>query len=232
MNTDFAPVCYYQQLAYWLSYFGFSAGSLIFLALVVLMLAFWKSSAVGAGIFASGFAASALEMILLIAFQTLYGSLYQMTGIVIAAFMAGLALGPWAVQRILPRPGIGNFIGLQLGVAAACILLPLVLFWLRGADLAPAAIHLVFTALAFIIAALIGMEFAVASGVRGGSVASVAAELYGLDLAGSAMGALIVTVYAIPSLGLTNVSLLVGLVSGVGAGICFLRRTRYRVQVV
>jgi len=39
-----------------------------------------------------------------------------------------------------------------------------------------------------------GMEFAVASKVRGGSVASVAAELYGLDLAGSAMGALIVTV--------------------------------------
>ena len=232
VNTDFAPVCYYQQLAYWLSYFGFSPGPLILLAVIALMLGLWKFSAVGAGIFAGGFSASALEIILLIAFQTLYGSLYQMTGIVIAAFMAGLALGSWVVRRIFPRPGIGNFIGLQLVVAGSCLLLPLVLSWLRGADLAPVAVHLVFTALAFIIAALIGMEFAVASVVRGGSVASVAAELYGLDLAGSATGALIVTAYAIPSLGMTNVSLLVGLVSGTGAAICFLRRTRYRVQIV
>jgi len=232
VNTDFAPVCYYQQFAYWLSYFGFSPGPLMLLGLVAVLLGFWKRSAVGAGIFAGGFSASGLEILLLIAFQTMYGSLYQMTGILITTFMAGLALGPWAVRRIFPRPGIRGFIGLQLVIAASGLLLPLVLSGLRSADLVPAALHLVFMALASVIAILIGMEFAVASIVRDGRVSSVAAELYGLDLAGSAMGAFVVTVYAIPVLGLTKVSLLVGLVSAAGAAICFPMGRCDRVQAV
>lgn len=229
VNTDFAPVCYFQQLAYWLSSLGISSGPWLFLGLAALLMAGWRFSTIGLGIFTGGFCASSLEMVLLIAFQALYGSLYQMTGIVVTSFMAGLAAGSWSVRHFAGKAHIGSFISLQLLVAAAGVVLALALPRLQADDHAPAAIHLLFTAMSFVAAALIGMEFAVASLIRRGTAASVAGELYGLDLAGSAVGALTVTVYAIPRLGLTGVSLLVGAVSALSAGICLIGRGGYRI---
>jgi len=44
-------------------------------------------------IFSTGFAAMGLEIILLFAYQNHYGCLYQKIGIIVALFMAGLAVG-------------------------------------------------------------------------------------------------------------------------------------------
>ena len=50
-------------------------------------------------VFASGFAASGLEIVLLLAFQILYGSVYQQLGIIVTVFMAGLAAGAFGMSR-------------------------------------------------------------------------------------------------------------------------------------
>lgn len=231
LNTDFAPVCYFQQLDYWLSSLGASSGPWILLTLAALLMTLWKFNPLGLGIFTAGLCASSLEMILLIAFQTLYGSLYQMTGIVITSFMTGLAAGSWSIKRFGKQAGIDSFITLQLMVATAGMILAVALPRLQLADFAPFTVHLTFTSMTFTIAALIGMEFAVASQIKTGPVAAVAGELYGLDLAGSAIGALIVTVYAIPLLGIKNVSVLVGGISALSAGICVINRGRYQIRV-
>jgi spermidine synthase len=231
INTDFEPISYYRQLEYWLSYFGFSPGVWIFLGVAAVLLLLSRFSPVGLGIFAGGFAGSSMEIIILLALQTLCGSLYLMTGIVIASFMAGLATGSWLTRRVFPGGGIRMLISIQLVVSASCVLLPPLFLWLRGTDAPTSVIHLVFTILAFALAVLIGMEFAVASFIRGGSVAASTSELYGLDLAGSAVGALIVSVYAIPLFGVKNVSMLVGLVSAAGAAVCFVARKRYPARI-
>ena len=44
-------------------------------------------------IFASGFAGSALEIVLLLGLQVLAGSVYRQVGLVVTLFMAGLAVG-------------------------------------------------------------------------------------------------------------------------------------------
>ena len=59
--------------------------------------------AVPLAIFASGFAASSLEVVLLLGFQILYGSVYQQLGIIITVFMTGLAVGAWVGNRGLAR---------------------------------------------------------------------------------------------------------------------------------
>ena len=59
-------------------------------------------------VFASGFAASALEVVLLLGYQALYGSLYRQVGLVVTVFMAGLAVGAWRTQRTLFRGEIGR----------------------------------------------------------------------------------------------------------------------------
>jgi spermidine synthase len=230
LNTDLVPVCYFQQLSYWLSSFGTSAGPWALFLIAAGLMLLWRFHVVGAAVFVAGLSASSIEMILLLGFQTLYGSLYRMTGIVITAFMAGLAAGAWAIRRFDPKASLKGLAGLKSAVAGISFLLPFLLPWLQKADLAPIAVHLVFTALAFATAVIIGMEFGFAASIRAGDAASVAGELYGIDLAGSAVGALVVTVYAIPLLGIKNVSILIGIICMLVAVLCLGTAEKYRVR--
>ncbi len=218
VNSDFRPVCYYRQVGYWLSHFG--AGPALWIGLVFLVPALMlrRLSVVGVGIFAGGAVASGLEIVLLLAYQVMYGSLYQMTGMVIASFMAGLAAGSFAVRR--RRGTLGGFAIIQIALAAVCVLLPAGFRVLQGSGLPGAAVHAVFMAAAFLIAVLIGMEFAAASALGSGSARDTASALYGLDLAGSAAGALAASMGAIPMLGILNTSYAAGAVSAAGGLMC------------
>jgi len=227
INTDFTPVCYYRHLAYWLSYFGFLPGPWLLTAGFALILLLGRFTAVGAGIFAGGFAASSVEIVLLVSFQVLCGSMFQMTGIVITAFMGGLAAGALLAGTIVRRPGIDSFIVVQCVVSVTCFLLPFVLLRLHAMSSSTMIVRCVITAAASAVAVLTGLEFAIASRVRRGGTAETASELYGLDLFGSALGAIVVSVYAIPLLGLMSVCVLAGAFSAGGSVLCLLARRRY-----
>jgi spermidine synthase len=227
VNRDFSPVCYYRQLAYWLSYFGFMPGPWLLTAGFALILLLGRFTVVGAGVFAGGFAASSLEIVLMISFQVLCGSLYQMTAILVTAFMAGLAGGTFLAGSILPRGGIRSFIAVQFAVALLCFLLPPALLLLAAMKSSPLLVQCVITGIASGAALLTGMEFAIASRVRRGSTSAAASELYGLDLFGSALGALFVSVYAIPLFGLMGVSLVAGAVAAGGGILCISVRRNY-----
>lgn len=228
LNTDFVPVCYYRQVAYWLSYFDASPGPWAVAAGLALLLLLGRFSRVGAAIGACGFAASSLEIVLLVSFQVLCGSLFQMTGIVITAFMAGLAAGAFIAGTIPPRPGTGRLSAILFSIAALCFLIPAVLPWLRSESASPVLIQCVIPALMFGAATLTGMAFAAAASAHGGSGTAAASELYGLDLFGSAAGALAVSVYVIPLLGLAKASVIAGGVSAGGGLLSILAGRRYR----
>ena len=103
VNQDFNPVLYYYHLRHWMSQFtvrwGAMEGALALLGVVYLA----RLRPVPLALFASGFAASGLEVVLLLAFQILCGSLYQQVGLIVTTFMAGLALGAWFMNRHLAR---------------------------------------------------------------------------------------------------------------------------------
>jgi spermidine synthase len=228
VNTDFQPVCYFRQVEYWTSVFGFHPGPWILLAASgAVLLLLWRSSAIHMGVFAGGFTASALEIAVLIAFQAICGSLYQMTGVIITAFMAGLTAGSLVASIRSRRPGIGAFIWMQ-GILAACALaLPVILLQLKMAALPLFLIEALFVVITFCIGALVGAAFAVATRIPGERSASVASRFYGLDLAGSAIGAFAVSVYILPLFGITWSALIAGVVSAGGASLCFLSRKRF-----
>ena len=52
-------------------------------------------------VFCGGFAASALEVVLLLAFQVLFGSLYYQVGLIVTMFMLGLVIGAMVIGRWL-----------------------------------------------------------------------------------------------------------------------------------
>ena len=110
VNRDFAPVLYYLHLRYWASQFeGGSRWLALALAVVVAIYLARLRGAAGV-IFASGFAGSALELVLLLAVQILTGAVYRQLAWVVTLFMAGLAVGALAATRWLlkPQPGTGR----------------------------------------------------------------------------------------------------------------------------
>jgi len=100
VNRDFSPVLYYYHLRHWLSQFDARFG--LAEAALLLGLGFYVVRLRGSALvlFASGFAASTLEVVLLLAFQILCGSVYHQVGVIVTVFMAGLALGAALMNRL------------------------------------------------------------------------------------------------------------------------------------
>ncbi len=233
-NTDFSPALYYYYLRHWLSQFAAQSGVLGGGLALLLAAYLARLRAVPRVIFAAGFAASALEIVLLLAFQVLYGSLYRQVGLVVTVFMAGLAAGAWWANRgpargltrwnaltstrssvlgssrsTIPSSRMLCLLGLAIGALAAA--LPLVLRGLgrldaaAGTELAGQGVILLFT---LALAALVGAQFPLAGVTAAGEPAAAAARLYSADLFGAALGALLVSTFLIPLLGVTIVCLL------------------------
>jgi spermidine synthase len=173
----------------------------------------------------------AIEVVLLLAFQALYGSLYRQIGLVVTAFMAGLAVGAWKANRrtssggaVESRPRGPSQDGalaasgmamppytrpiarLSVAIAGMAALLPLILPHLGGIS-APVGqgIILLFT---FFLALLAGWQFPLAGAVEPGGAAVAASRLYSADLAGASLGALLVSALLVPLIGVTAVCLL------------------------
>ncbi len=227
VNRDFTPVSYYRQLLLWLSYFELNYWIIIPAALLILILLLWKLNPITLGIFTGGLAASSLEIILLLAFQVIYGFVYQMLGIIIAVFMAGLAVGSLYRRRFIGDAGINAYIAVQLAIGLLSCALPFLLLMIRSATLSIGVLHLAFLLPTFVIALLIGMEFSTASHLQKGTAAAAASELYGVDLIGSAVGALLVTAILIPLLGIIRVSFVIGGLNFVSAIVALFTRKRY-----
>ncbi len=201
-------------------------------------------------IFVSGFAASALEVVLLLGFQILYGSVYRQLGVIVTVFMAGLAAGAWVVGRAAGRAGIPpvdtesvatagsvfprqrfsgetGLAGLAFGVAAFSVLLPFMLAGLGRAGSGTFALIGVQTAIAgltFLLAVLIGMEFSTACRMQFECGAATAARLYTADFVGAFLGALLPSTFLIPLIGVTPVCLLTAGLNVLGGAMVLLRK--------
>ncbi|MCX6143318.1 MAG: hypothetical protein NTZ35_08865 [Ignavibacteriales bacterium] len=213
LNKDFAPVSYYRQVTHWLSYFRSNLRLVGGITLLFLTFAAFQMNAVSAGIFTGGFAASSIEVLLLIAFQILYGYVYAALALVVTIFMAGLFVGSFRRVKKIPRATAFHYAKIQAVVALYCLLLPVVLIILRDVHGSPAVTQGTIFLLTFVIAVLVGAEFSVAADLCRGRAQRVASELYGVDLIGSALGALLVAVVLIPMLGIIAASIIPGILS-------------------
>jgi spermidine synthase len=217
VNRDFAPVAYYFDVALWSSRFNHGyrdlfgamagvdfrwlAGGLGALLLVLAAKKRRARTAAACCTAAMGFTLIGLEMLLLLAFQAIYGYVYQQLAVIIAAFMAGMALGSWLALRAPARRGIRTLVFLQIGAAMAPLLLCAVF-----EAVSPA----LFPVLALGCGMLGGYEFPVASRIF---CARNPGTLYALDLAGSCVGAVLFSVYLIPVFGFLRTALLAAMVS-------------------
>ena len=233
INRDFAPVAYYFDVALWSSRFNqgyrrffrtlagidFTAlatgtALLLFGILVSILLLTERHRrlhlAAAVCITAMGFSMMGLEILLLLGFQAIYGYVYQQLAILIAAFMAGMALGAWTALRSPVRHEMRALALLQ----ATSALVPLLLCALFQSLTQVSGAQLVFPALALLCGMLGGYEFPIASRVFFSTrQARSPGTLYALDLAGSCLGAVLFSVYLIPVFGFLRTALLSAMVS-------------------
>ncbi len=232
LNQDFNPTLYYYHWRYWLSQFDTNLS--VGVALLFLLPAAYLLRLRGASValLASGFAASALEMVLLMAFQVICGSVYHQVGVIVTMFMAGLALGAWLVNRhgdsdagrrgapvrpdgggvetkpgepLQPRMALAF---LALGIALYAAALPLVLpqlAHLGAARFALAMTQALIGLLALALAVLVGMQFPLASRWEYDGTARGPSRLYTADFVGAFAGALLAGALLMPVLGVMGV---------------------------
>jgi spermidine synthase len=240
-NRDLAPICYYYDLALWLSRFYPSTGSgqapilrdaferagllnLWWVAVplgMAVVLVRWRRRewSIPFAIATIGLAEMALEVVILFAFQVLHGTIYAQVSLIVTAFMAGLALGGAAGQRVavsgqqLAGSGWGGrraLVAVQLGVAIYSGVFPLVL------SLPISTPTLLFPLLALVAGALTGTAFPLAVALMRGSPARAAGALYGADLVGGCLGALLGAVLFVPLLGIPQTCAAIALVGLAG----------------
>jgi spermidine synthase len=211
VNKDFSPVLYYYHLLYWTSQFKVRFG--ILEGVLLLLFAFYltRIRAVPFAIFTTGFAASSLEVILLLGFQILYGYVYHRVGVIVTMFMVGLAIGSFTMNRILATRTRRHLVKLVLAIAIYAAALPFVLMGLgrMGGGLAESiSAQVAVPLLTLILAFLVGMAFPLAGKVDFKGVAPTAASLYTADFVGACLGAMLVSTVLIPVIGVVAVCLL------------------------
>ena len=226
VNHDFKPVSYYTQVLLWLSHFKLNYWILGIVILIVLVFMLRQLTRISFGLFTGGFAASSIEIILLVSLQVIYGYVFQITGVIFTIFMMGLAVGALYPHRIFKEVSLSNYAKIQFAIGIYSLALPLIIFLLSKYSLNHWLIHAIIFVLTFLIALFVGLEFSIASKLQSELPARVAAQIYSADLFGSAIGALIVSAFLIPLIGIFNVSIVVAVLNFTSGVAVFLKRKK------
>jgi spermidine synthase len=169
--------------------------------------------ALASSVLTTGFAAMVLEVLLLFVFQVFQGYVFYAVGLLVAVFMAGLACGGCAGDRL--TRGAANpgrlFLGCETALTTSALLVMAFLFLAeRGLCSSATALNSAMGSLLFIIGFLTGCEFPLAAAAywsgqthgaadrAGGRAAGV---VYALDLFGGWFGGIAGALFLFPVLG-------------------------------
>jgi spermidine synthase len=226
-NLDFTPTSYFFQLINWIKHFNDNYIWLLILAAILLIILFMKIEPISFAVFTTGFAGSALEVIILLGFQIIYGFVYHKIGLLITTFMIGLALGSIFMNKTLLRREYKSLIKIEFLIMLFSVLLPflLILFSKFNSDfLIFLSSEILFPLLSIFAGILVGSEFPLASKLYFKDIPQTAGIVYSSDYIGACVGALLVSALLIPIFGIIKVAILVGLLNLVSAIILIRRK--------
>ena len=206
LNADLKPVCYYFTTILWGGVISGSVRNLfinlfnlspwLFLVpLVFIFLFFKRRSIIYLSVFSIGASEISAEVILIILFQISYGYLYGWIGAIIAFYMLGLALGTLFYMRSYwfrkSTTKLLSNVEFIMGLYFAIIILILFLKL-------PSA-NIIIPILIFFGGFMGGLHFPLSVAILKRKKAGI---VYGVDLIGSSIGALITSIIFIPILGI------------------------------
>ncbi len=245
VNSDFSNRCYLNTLRMVSAQWHASANTFInsigqhspltFWSVLVLIAGvflcmYWRksdliTSPIRLSVITAGAVNMALQMIMLLVFQTLVGVLYLHMVTIVASFMAGLAIGAgWGAKtsRLKELTSLkGHFLKVQLlffvyPMALAILFTAMPRYFHGNFFLSNAA--LVFSCLSLGAGVIGGRHFSLATALihtAGIPLRAIGGPLYGLDLLGSSAGVLVTTLFLVPGIGPIQTLLVFGFIAGV-----------------
>ncbi len=233
INSDFRPISYYYDMVFWSTYFS-KAGYLsrkvlksvterrtwfLLLVISVILLSpigFIRKRRTSYGILipvaTTGFAEITFQIVTLLSFQILYGYVFYKLTLILTSYMLGLILGGlWSTRLIEKGKGTKKtFLLTQITIVIYPLVLPLLflLFAKTKSDLSTfIGSNIVFPLLPVIPGIIGGFQFPLANKLfieQRGTKSVSAGMTYGLDLIGACIGALLVSIFLIPIIGIPN----------------------------
>lgn len=134
------------------------------------------------------------ELLVIFAFQILFGYIYLQIGLIVTVFLAGLLPGAWLGDKVRYR---GKTVLRVTDGVLIFLLIIFVMFFKTGYRLTPAA----FLTFGFAVALTCGSQFPAALHLSGGDNPA-ATRAFSADLIGAACGALATSVVFIPLFGI------------------------------
>lgn len=234
VNHDLRPAACYYNFIWWTSALRASTARWLeaigrhtrtgFLILLAIWAAGWwwrrsrgLPSSVSHAMAAASFTLMACEIILIFAFQSCYGYLFYKISLLISGLMLGMAMGTWAGTHVLERTSRRMLVCMHIVWVIFCALLAGGAGALAHYHIQPSPqLEFVFVLLAAVAGALAGFEFPAANHVLLSAAESDQHHLgrvYGADVLGSCLGALLTAMWLLPVLGLYETLLALGVVN-------------------
>ncbi len=255
INSDFKPIGYYYTVMFWddlartgqretfkllLHVQPWWVLSLVFLPLLAVLglrIAVRRTErrldthfAVLFTVFTTGLSTMALQIALLFSFQSIYGFVYEMVGLIVAIFMGGLALGTLFTQRyVANKANLRTLAGVQLLIALVAGLIALVLPG-AAAVTSPAIVFLLFSILIFVAGVINGVNFPLSAAcymALNRRAEKSTGAVYGTELFGACIGAALASALVAPILGIIACCLLAGIANGTAFIVLLICRRSY-----
>jgi spermidine synthase len=243
INQDFLPRGVFYSLSHWNALFSpymqrlfkifeivnlrFIFILLLLFTLIILLFGFRIKNPIRVStplcITATGFAGIIFDLVLIFAFQALYGYVFHWIGLLVTALMVGIAVGSvrmTALLERLKRPFV-SFIKIEMLIVLFSLALPMMFAVLHPYLDRPATflLEIIFLILSFISGLLIGAQFPLANKIylaadakpQGSNLGRTAGLLYGADLLGGWIGGIIGGVILLPVLGLIRTCMMIAM---------------------
>jgi spermidine synthase len=238
INSDLNPVGLFYSISHWNALFApslrwlFRQFERINLGTIVLLFVFFLlfyfsfrsknirffRTGIPFAIITTGFAGMSFDLILIFAFQSIYGYVFSWIGLLVASFMAGAACGGMLATMVLARikDCFKLFIKVELAIICFSIACPFIFLAVHKYLGSPGAFFFMalFLVISFIGGLLIGSQFPLANKLylrNSTSLSQTAGLLYASDLLGGWFGGVIGAVVLLPVLGLVGTGITVGL---------------------
>jgi len=244
LNTDTRPIAYLYDIVLWSTHFNITFRNfmarfqqikvyqLMLLPILVLIIGLWSQhiiprSPITVSIMTTGFSEIIFQLIVIIAFQTLYGYAYYKIGLIMASFMGGLCLGSLTAKKIIRTKSEHVFPvykRIQLSICLYPLILPVVFMLFRNAPITTGPLAAVFATIFVMLPVIAGFiggaQYPLAThflhkdkGEEEGKTSKVAGFLYAADVLGASIGALITGTLLIPLFGINSVAILCALLN-------------------
>jgi spermidine synthase len=196
INHDFHPTAFIYSIRIWLNMFQETFTIPLITIFLFFAIYFTRVGMVNKALFTTGFTAASMEIMILLCYQISHGSMYTGIGSIIASFMMGLAAGSYMANRLLlvTKKNI-----LEIEAFIIIYILIFLVILIAGKSLRGI---LIFPVLAIAIGTLTGAEFPVASRLVYSSPRETAGSLYTADLLGGSLGAIVVSLFLVPTIGI------------------------------